>query len=267
MTATVKKTTVRDGQQIAYRLWSGTGKARFALVHSLAMDGDFWQRTVDHLLEVGDVLAIDCRGHGQSVKPKGPYKVEQFADDLADVMTAVGWDKAIVGGASMGGCVSMSFALAYPARTQALGLIDTTAGYGDPAAWEDRAQKASTGGMETLVEFQKSRWLSDAFRAANPALVDKAIGVFLANDLAAYVETCRMMGQVDNRARLGEIQAPTAVVVGEEDYATPVAMGEFIHKGIAGSTFEVIPAVRHFTPLECPEIIADKLRKLAARIN
>jgi 3-oxoadipate enol-lactonase len=265
MSVSVQKTTVRDGKQIAYRVYQGSGQARFALTHSLATDGAFWARTVEHLKDAGTVLAIDCRGHGQSDKPAGPYTVEQYADDLADVMTAIGWDKAIIGGASMGGCVSLTFALKYPERTQALGLIDTTAGYGDPAAWEDRAKKAKEGGMAALIGFQKSRWVSEKFLAEHPEVVDEAIKTFLANDLDAYVATCRMMGAIDNRNRLGEIKAPTSIVVGSEDYATPVSHAEFLHKGIAGSTFEVLEGVRHFTPLECPDVIASKLRALVAR--
>jgi len=50
--------------------------------------------------------------------------------------------------------------------------------------------------------------------------------------------------------------------VGEEDYATPVAMSETLHRGIAGSTLTVVPNARHLTPLECPERIVDELQKL-----
>ncbi len=261
------RTAARDGTTIAYRLTParpGHGKARFALVHSLAMDGTFWTRTIERLRDAGDVLAIDCRGHGRSAKPAGPYTDALFADDLADVMTSIGWASAIVAGASMGGCVSLAFAKAYPARLDALGLIDTTAGYGAPEAWEERARKASAGGMAALVEFQKTRWFSDTFRQADPATVEQAVSVFLANDLPAYVETCRMMGRVDLHDALPGIGVPTAVLVGSEDYATPVPMAETLHRSIKGSTLDVIEGVRHFTPVECPEIVAAKLRGLAA---
>lgn len=260
-----QQTAVRDGASIAYRLLPGRGKARFALVHSLAMDGTFWNRTAAYLRDTGDVLAIDCRGHGQSSKPTGPYTAALFADDLADVMTAIGWTSAIIAGASMGGCVSLAFADAYPGRIDGLGLIDTTAGYGAPDTWEERAQKALTGGMAALVAFQKTRWLSDAFREKNPTLVEQAVSIFLANDLAAYVETCRMMGRFDQRDTLSGIRVPTAVLVGSDDYATPVAMAEALHQGIAGATLDVFDGVRHFTPIECPEIVAAKLRDLAIR--
>jgi 3-oxoadipate enol-lactonase len=258
---------MRDGVQISYRLHKGQGKARFALVHSLAMDGGFWDLVTKELGRTGDVLVYDCRGHGNSTKPAGPYRAEIFADDLADLLQEIGWDSAVVAGASMGGCVALAFAEAYPEKLEALGLIDTTAWYGEnaPAEWEGRAQKALTGGLSGLVEFQKSRWFSDDFPSRQAAIVDMALAVFLANDVAAYAETCRMLGHFDKRVALAGIHVPVTILVGAEDYAAPVAMAEAMHRAIPNSTLHVIDRVRHLTPLECPEIVAEKLRDVAVQ--
>jgi 3-oxoadipate enol-lactonase len=261
--------TTRDGRRLAYRLLPGGKKARLALVHSLAMDGNFWSRVADFLREDADVLVYDCRGHGKSDKPAGPYTIGLFADDLADLLDTVGWRSAVVAGVSMGGCVTLAFAGAYPKRLDGLGLIDTTAWYGAAAAaqWEDRAQKARAEGLESLITFQKSRWLSDEFQAAHPEIVAEAVRVFLANDLAAYAETCRMLGHCDERQTLAKIAVPTRILVGADDYATPVAMAERLRDGIRGATLEVIPGVRHSTPVECPEIIARALRGLLVELG
>jgi 3-oxoadipate enol-lactonase len=261
--------TTRDGRRLAYRLLPGGKKARLVLVHSLAMDGNFWSRVADFLREDADVLVYDCRGHGKSDKPAGPYTIGLFADDLADLLDTVGWRSAVVAGVSMGGCVTLAFAGAYPKRLDGLGLIDTTAWYGAaaPAQWEDRAQKARAEGLESLITFQKSRWLSDEFQAAHPEIVAEAVRVFLANDLAAYAETCRMLGHCDERQTLAKIAVPTRILVGADDYATPVAMAERLRDGIRGATLEVIPGVRHSTPVECPEIIARALRGLLVELG
>ncbi|HMG51043.1 MAG TPA: alpha/beta hydrolase [Inquilinus sp.] len=256
---------MRDGTRIAYRLIAGSGRRRFALVHSLAMDGTFWDRTAARLGDDADILVYDCRGHGRSDKPAGPYTVAQFADDLAEVFTAVGWDRAVVAGASMGGCVSLAFAAAHPAKVAGLGLIDTTAWYGEaaPQQWEERAQKGLQDGLAALIPFQVSRWVTEAFREANRDLVDAAIAIFLANDPVAYVETCRMLGAADLRSALPRFAWPTRILVGEEDYATPVAMAEAMRDAIPGAELRVIAGARHLTPLECPEVIAGALRELA----
>jgi len=256
----------RDGTRLTYDI-KGSGSNGIALIHSLAMDRRFWLPVAERLAASVPVLTYDCRGHGQSDKPKGPYTVELFARDLADLLDHVGWTSARVAGASMGGCIALAFAATYPARTSALGLIDTTAWYGAeaPKQWAERAARAAKDGMSALVEFQTTRWFGDAFRAQRSDVVKDSVDVFLRNDVAAYVETCKMLGSADLRAALGGMTMPTAVIVGEEDYATPVAMAEALHRGIAGSTLTVVQGARHLTPLEVPDRIADELRTLAAR--
>src|SRR5262249_9028723 len=152
-------------------------------VHSLAMDRHFWAPVASRLAPTQSVLTYDCRGHGQSDKPAGPYTVELFARDLADLLDHVGWQSAIVAGASMGGCVALAFAAGFPARTAALGLIDTTAWYGAeaPRQWAERAGHAAKDGMGALVEFQTTRWFGDQFRLEHPDVVGESVEAFLRN--------------------------------------------------------------------------------------
>ncbi|EAR51887.1 probable b-ketoadipate enol-lactone hydrolase protein [Oceanicola granulosus HTCC2516] len=257
--------TAPDGTALRYVIWrGGAAKHRVALVHSLAMRAEFWEATAAALGDDWEVLALDCRGHGASGKPAGPYAVEQFADDLAAVLDDAGWDAAVIGGASMGGCVAQAFCARHGARTRALGLFDTTAWYGEtaPADWEGRGQKARAEGLAALTGFQKTRWFSDHFREANPGLVEETVAVFTANDPDAYLETCRMLGRADLRDALPGVSVPAAVVVGEEDYATPIPMAKDLARAIPGATYEVLPGVRHLSPLEVPEKIAATLAAL-----
>lgn len=261
---TNRTAATRDGTSLSYRLVKGSGRGRIALVHSLAMDKTFWEPTVAALKGFADALIFDCRGHGASDKPAGPYSVELFANDIADMMDHVGWKSAVVAGASMGGCVALTFAAIYPKRVEALGLFDTTAWYGEdaPKAWAERADKALAGGMAALVGFQKTRWFSDGFREANPDVVEKAVSVFLDNDLPAYAATCAMLGNADIRAALPQFDFPCRVAVGSEDYATPPDMARYMAENIPGAELFVMEDVRHFTPLEVPSTIAGHLKEL-----
>ena len=260
---TVSRLKVRDGTQLAYELRGRVGDAPpVVLIHSLGMDRTFWNMVTPALAHATAVLLYDCRGHGQSDKPKGPYRVEQFANDLADLMDGVGWRRAVIAGASMGGCVTLAFAATYPARALGLGLIDTTAWYDAPDKWEERAVAAETKGLGALVEFQTTRWFTDAFRVSRKDVVDASVATFLANSPRAYADTCRMLGTCNLTAALPRLAMPTRVVVGGEDYATPVAMAEALHRGIAGSTLTVIDNARHLTPLESPDRITAELRAL-----
>lgn len=264
MSSSVK---LRDGTNIVYDIHgSDDGRPRIALVHSLAMDRSFWKPVVDRLTSAVTVLTFDCRGHGASDKPKGPYRVEQFADDLAELMDHVAWPKATVAGASMGGCITLAFGAHHPQRVQALGLIDTTAGYNAPDKWEERAQAALKDGLSSLIDFQVTRWFTDGWRAAHPDIVKASVDVFLANDIPAYAETCRMLGAANLESKLGGINVPAAIMVGDEDYATPVAMAETLHRGIKGSTLTVLKNARHLTPLETPERVAPALVELINKV-
>jgi 3-oxoadipate enol-lactonase len=260
---------VRDGTSISYAVTGASQPRKVALIHSLALDGEFWRPVVDIVSKKAAVLTVDCRGHGASGKPPGPYSVAQFADDLADVLDGVGWPSAVVAGASMGGCVAISFAAQYPSRATGLGLFDTTAWYGAnaPKAWEERAQRGVADGMASLVEFQKIRWFGDAFRTQHADVVDRTIATFVKTDPKAYAETCRMMGAFDLRGELAALRMPTRVAVGEQDQATPVEMSKAIHEGISGSTLNVIAGGRHLTPLECPLQIAGEIEMLLEKVS
>jgi 3-oxoadipate enol-lactonase len=71
-----------------------------------------------------------------------------------------------------------------------------------------------------------------------------------------------MLGACDLTAALPRLKMPVRIAVGEEDYATPVAMSQTLHRGISGSTLTVIRNARHLTPLECPQHVVAELMKL-----
>jgi 3-oxoadipate enol-lactonase len=268
MPGTEQHARTRDGAHLAYTFYEHSAPSRHVvLIHSLAMDRSFWRPVAERLAMNAAVLIYDCRGHGRSDKPEGPVTVERHADDLAELIDQLGWRRAVVAGASMGGCIALAFAIRHPTRVSGLGLVDTTAWYGPdaPKNWEQRANAAVAAGMSSLTDFQVTRWFGDKFRADHPQVVKDCVDIFLRNDVAAYAQTCRMLGACDLRAGLAFIKVPTAIVVGEEDYATPPAMAEAMHKAIAESTLTVLPGARHLTPLERPDDIAAELEQLLKR--
>ncbi len=262
-----------DGLSIAYTLHTESRPEgspvwpRIALIHSLALDQSIWDGVVPRLIPYADVLTYDCRGHGKSARPKMKFTPELFAADLANLLDHVGWSSVTLAGCSMGGCVAQAFAGVYPDRVAALALIDTTAWYGEsaPKDWRERAGTAAAKGFQALSAFQATRWVSDAFREANPEAIRAKMEIFLANDLDCYASTCEMLGDADLRHYQASMRMPTSVIVGEEDYAAPVAMSEQIQCAMPNATLSVLPKVRHLTPIECPDVIADKILALMAR--
>jgi 3-oxoadipate enol-lactonase len=260
-----------DNCEIAYTLSPAQqpGAPRLVLVHSLALDGSIWNGVATKLAGHAEILTYDCRGHGQSERCAESFTTELFASDLAELLDHLSWPTASVVGCSMGGCVAQAFAGGNPGRTSALGLVDTTAWYGEdaPKNWRERAAAARAKGLAGMVDFQVKRWFSDSFRTAHPELVKEMTEVFLANDVDTYAATCTMLGDADLRPYLPSLRMPVAVVVGEEDYATPIAMSQNLHDAIPGSTMTIIPGGRHLTPVECPDQIAAQLLALLRRAD
>jgi 3-oxoadipate enol-lactonase len=147
--------------------------------------------------------------------------------------------------------------------------MDTTAWYGSeaPPQWRERAATAREKGLGGMVEFQLTRWFSDRFREQHPEVMRAAADALMTADVEGYAAACLMLGDMDLRSFLPQIRVPTAVIVGEEDYATPVAMSRQLHEAIRGSTLTILPGARHLTPIENPGRIASELRSLLQRVS
>jgi 3-oxoadipate enol-lactonase len=105
------------------------------------------------------------------------------------------------------------------------------------------------------------------FREHDPDVVQRTLGVFLDNDLECYAATCAMLGDADLRPWLPNFRMPVAIIVGEEDYATPIASAEALRRAIPDASLTVLPKCRHLTPIECPKWVAREVRSLLERVH
>lgn len=243
--------------RFAYRR-SGRGKP-FVLVHPLALNSRLWEPALAELQPGHDLVMVDTRGHGESTWDGQPYAIADVASDLAALLDALRIDRCAVLGMSMGGCVAMTFAARHASRVDRLVLCDTTAWYGEdaPTKWQERASAALTKTRDEQLPFQRDRWFSEAFRESRPDVVEHAADVFRSTDRAAHAAACGALGAFDLRGEIGAIRARTLVVTGEEDYATPPAMGRDLANGIPGARFELARGVRHMALLESAALRRD----------
>ena len=103
--------------------------------------------------------------------------------------------------------------------------------------------------------------------ALEPGAREEFYAEYRALSPIGYANSLRALLAMDHITdQLPRLKMPTAVVVGEEDYAAPPAMAEALHKGIEGSTLKILSKGRHLTPLEMPDVIAAELEALMARI-
>jgi 3-oxoadipate enol-lactonase/4-carboxymuconolactone decarboxylase len=122
-------------------------------------------------------------------------------------------------GISLGGAVGAHLAVHHPERITALALLCSSARFGTPEAWHERADLVRGSGTEPLARTAPSRWFTPAF-ARSPA-ADELVADQRAADPAAYAACCDALAAFDLRAELPRITAPTLVVAGREDTATP----------------------------------------------
>jgi 3-oxoadipate enol-lactonase len=240
--------------RIAYRR-TGSGEP-IVLLHPLALAGDVWGEFADRLAGHADVIAADARGHGDSTWDGAPFTIEDLADDVAALLDGLGLETAHVAGLSMGGSTAVAFAGRHAGRVRSLFLADTTAWYGPeaPQTWAERAGNVLATPRQRLIPFQVDRWFTEGFRQRNTDTVNHVVNVFLRTDSAAHAQTCRALGAMDSRPLLGEITAPTLVLTGEEDYATPPEMGRTIADGVKQGRAETLDGLRHLSLIEQPAL-------------
>lgn len=244
----------------------GTGDP-VLLLHPLALSGAVWTSFTDRLADRYDVIAPDARGHGGSSWDQRPFTVDDLADDVETLLDALSIDTVDVVGMSMGGSTAITFAGTRPARVRRLVLADTTAWYGEqaPAVWSERAARVLATERAEQVPFQVDRWFTEPFRDRSPDRVDDVVQVFLRTDSAAHAAACRALGALDARDVLPRVSAPTLSVTGEQDYATPPAMGRYAADHVRDGHHVVLENLRHLSLVEQPDLAELVLTHLEGR--
>ncbi len=180
------------------------------LSHGYSATSAMWQGQVQALTTDHHLILWDMRGHGRSASPPDAeeYSEALTVADMAAVLDACGVERAVIGGLSLGGYMSLAFHLAHPERCLALMLFDTGPGYRSPegrAGWnraaEARARALETAGLAALGDGREVR-LSQHRSARGLALAARG-----------------MLAQVDDRIMrsLPAIRVPTLVLVGADD--------------------------------------------------
>src|SRR5579859_5352246 len=120
------------------------------LLHGIGSNARSWGHQLQGLAEGYDVVAWDMRGYGSSSDPEGPYSMADVAADQAGLLDHLGFEKAHVGGLSMGGVVAQEFFRAFPQRVRSLILADTSAGQRalDEEERQRRLEQRLTGAAE-----------------------------------------------------------------------------------------------------------------------
>ena len=152
-----------------------------------------------------------------------------------------------------------------PDRIEALALCCTSACLQPAQLWVDRAAAVRSGGLGSISQQVVGRWFTPAYRAAHPATVARFV-TDLEQDVApeGYAGCCDAIAAMDLRPLLASVTAPTLVVAGAEDPATPPWHGAVIASAIPGARLRVIRGAAHLANVSsAAEVTAMLLAHLA----
>ena len=213
--------------------------------NSIGTTLELWDLQVPAFADRFRVLRYDQLGHGRSEVRPGPYTVELLGRELLGLLEELGVGRFSFCGLSLGGTVGMWLGANADGRLDRLVLAGTTAYFGPPERWIERAELVRSEGMEPIAEATMGRWFTPAYRDTNAYRE-----AFVATPPEGYAACCDALRDWDFRAELPAVSRPTLVLVGEDDPATPPDQAQEIADGIRGARVEVIPAAAHLLNVE-----------------
>jgi 3-oxoadipate enol-lactonase len=226
------------------------------LSNSLGTNLHMWDEQVAPFTRHFRLLRYDRRGHGKSGVPKGPYSMERFGRDVIAVLDGLGIRKINWCGLSMGGMVGQWLGANAGDRVDKLILSNTACYYPDKTMWDARIKLVRENGLAGIVDANMERWFTKAFRDRASQALEKMREMFVATKLEGFIGCGEAIRDMDHRPLLAKISAPTLVIAGRHDPATPLEGNEFICQHIPGAKIAVLDAA-HIANLEQPQAYAD----------
>jgi pimeloyl-ACP methyl ester carboxylesterase len=245
----------RDGVKIYYEE-HGHGPP-ILLSHGYSATCRMWNAQIAALVARHRVIVWDMRGHGESDDPEDPaaYSEALTVADMAALLRHCRIDRAMIGGLSLGGYMSLAFQLAHPEMVRALMLFDTGPGFRNAEArraWNERARQRAddlqSRGFAAVGQSDEVR--ATKHRSAR-GLAGAARGVLAQADDDHII------------AGLDKIAVPTLVLVGAEDTHF-LAAADYMARKISGATRVTIPNAGHASNLHQPAAFNRAIRDFLA---
>ncbi|MEV6615890.1 3-oxoadipate enol-lactonase [Streptomyces sp. NPDC051051] len=223
---------------------------------SLGTSYALWDEVAPELSVTHRVIRWDLPGHGGSAADLiGPgATVGDLAALVLALADSLGLERFSYAGVSLGGAVGLHLALHRPERVSSLAVICSSAHFNGARPWRERAALVRREGLAPVAESADARWFTGGFTV--PGLVADHRRA----DPAAYAACCDALAAFDLRERLAEITAPTLLIAGREDPATPPAHLREIADAVPGAALVEIPGASHLAPAQCPQAVLTALR-------
>jgi 3-oxoadipate enol-lactonase len=255
----------RPPVRLAASMAGPSGAPVLVLGNSLGTTRELWEPQLGALSSRFRVLRYEHRGHGGSPAPPGPYSIADLGADVLALLDGYEVGTAHYCGVSLGGMVGMWLAANAPGRIGKLALCCTSACLQPAQLWRDRAAAVRRSGLAPISRQVVGRWFTPGYQASHPGTVAGFVTT-LEQDVAAegYAGCCDAIEAMDLRPLLGTVTAPTLVIAGAEDPATPPWHGAVIAAAIPGARLRVIRGAAHLANVStAAEFTATLLTHLA----
>ncbi len=250
-------TLTRNGVNLHY-VDEGSGPA-ILLTHGFGASSRMWAGQIEALGDRYRIIAWDMRGHGDTDSPAdaAAYSEPETLADMTAILDACGVERAVIGGLSLGGYMSLAFNLAHPARTRALMLFDTGPGYNNPKGREGwnqfairRAMAFEERGLEALGE---SAEVQAARHRSAEGLAKAARGMLTQRD-ASVIQS------------LTSIDKPTLVLTGADDQNFLTAHS-YMNDNIPGAMGVLIDDAGHAANIDQPAAFNEAVAAFLATLT
>jgi pimeloyl-ACP methyl ester carboxylesterase len=237
----------------------GEGNPPVVLLHGWTGNVTRWGRVPSLICSKNKVISYDLRGHSLSDKGNElDYSLDAHVRDLEGVLDALGIDRAVIGGHSMGGMISLMFALKRPERVKKLILAATAAGLAND---EQVVNRLMFGVRMFSFMFNFTLWMKNSKKRKAPDLYPDAFDKKMKPAKAATVQSLLEMSNLDLRGRLKEINIPALVIATETDETIPVHLTKELAELLPDSRLLMVENASHQIPVERPDEVADAIRK------
>ncbi|GHG55283.1 hypothetical protein GCM10012320_27010 [Sinomonas cellulolyticus] len=235
---------------------------------SLGTSTVMWDDAARLLGDHYDLLGWDLPGHGISpgIDPEdaaapGAFTMAELADAVIALVDSIEPGVRFhYAGDSAGGAVGAELALAHPDRLLSLAMLCSSPKFGEPRAWNERADAVAAQGTAIRVEPSAEVWFAPGFLAEHPQEATRLLHTLRDADRFGYAAVCRALAGYDVRGRFGEIALPFLAIAGEFDTVSPFSDAEWMAQHAQNGAAVRLPAVAHIAPTENPAAVADLLR-------
>jgi 3-oxoadipate enol-lactonase len=255
-----------DDVDLHYRLDGPAVAPVLVLSNGLGLDLRMWDAQMPALAARLRVLRYDTRGHGYSSIPLGSATIERLGRDVIALLDHLHIARAHFCGLSLGGMTGMWLGANAPQRLLSLVLANTAPQVGTREMWDARIATVNAHGMRAISDAAIARWFTPEFILRSPAAVASLKAMFERTPAAGYVGCCAADRDADLREMVAAIRAPTLIVAGRHDLATPPAQGEWLAQRIPGARCVEL-ATAHLSNLEAPNAFIALIAEHIARTS